>query len=373
MDIQTKSHIVYPKNADAISIILKLMGEVCNLNCVYCYEKRKPYVGQRMLETKYISMLLDSLYPSPLSIELHGGEPLLYPKSEFAKVFEIIRCYKSHCTVRIQTNGTLLNDAWLEFLLTECPNIEIGISLDGDLEANGHRVDYKKINSYESISKCLNYLSEKDVNIGVIMVVNSINHEKFVNCLSEFSKYTCIKTVKFVPCFDIGLYKSTEAKEWAISPRQYADFLINSYKHWRDQDLFKKFLIEPHFGVIKKLNGMSTINCHYSENKCAYVYTLYPGGLIGSCDEFNKEDSILTNVNELKPGQLVNIFAKSDLVTKLDKLLDKCSKCSYLSTCGGGCLATRKRLHKTDQYEEYCSYRMRFIDFISNEINHVDC
>ena len=35
--------IITPLDDEPMSLILKLAGDVCNINCTYCYEKPKPY------------------------------------------------------------------------------------------------------------------------------------------------------------------------------------------------------------------------------------------------------------------------------------------------------------------------------------------
>jgi len=97
---------------DTLSIILKLVGEVCNLDCTYCYEKRKPYEGNRILQPETVSSVLKRFGKRPLRIELHGGEPLLYPMK---KMDELVQMFDSHgpqVRVAIQTNGVLMTQEW---------------------------------------------------------------------------------------------------------------------------------------------------------------------------------------------------------------------------------------------------------------------
>ena len=110
--------------------------ERCNLNCTYCYlpsEQRSG--GSHMSEEKLIAALAKlrdyfrSVIPEgrkPRAI-FHGAEPLMNK----AAVFAAIDAFADDFAFGVQTNGTLLDDAAVEFLTSR--NVSIGLSLDGPL------------------------------------------------------------------------------------------------------------------------------------------------------------------------------------------------------------------------------------------------
>ena len=110
--------------------------ERCNLNCTYCYlpgEQRKG--GSHMSTGKLIDSLgklrdyFRSVLPEgrkPRAI-FHGAEPLMNKKA----VFAAIDAFADDFVFGLQTNGTLLDDAALEFLTSR--NVSIGLSLDGPI------------------------------------------------------------------------------------------------------------------------------------------------------------------------------------------------------------------------------------------------
>lgn len=108
--------------------------ERCNLNCTYCYlpsEQRSG--GSHMSEEKLIASLgklrdyFRSVMPEgrkPRAI-FHGAEPLMNKPA----VFAAIDAFADDFAFGVQTNGTLLDAAAIEFLTTR--NVSIGLSLDG--------------------------------------------------------------------------------------------------------------------------------------------------------------------------------------------------------------------------------------------------
>lgn len=108
--------------------------ERCNLNCTYCYlpDTQRSGGSHMPVETLLASLgkLRDyfrSVMPAdrkPRAI-FHGAEPLMNAPA----VFEAIDTFADDFVFGLQTNGTLLDDAALDFLTSR--NVSIGLSLDG--------------------------------------------------------------------------------------------------------------------------------------------------------------------------------------------------------------------------------------------------
>ncbi|WP_074594396.1 radical SAM/SPASM domain-containing protein [Bacillus cereus] len=374
-----------PLKTDPLSIIMKLPGETCNINCLYCYEKRKPYPNAKYLDYTVVASLIKVMDGRPLSIELHGGEPLLLGQEKIRAILVELRKYSGPVKISMQTNGILLDESWIDFFEQEWPDIEIGISLDGDPSANSYRVDYQNNPTYLKVEKTLNLLSKMNKKIGVISVITKDSLTRANEILTYFKNFSCIKSLKFAPCLDYNVktkkhksserfieYLNPEGKGrpgWATSPMEYADFICEVFDIWEREKLFNNFVIEPVLSVIKKKLGIRTAFCHFSNMKCAHVLTLYPDGRIGSCDELSMPNSYLTHINELKDiNDIIMLQTNKKLDEELNNLLKKCQTCSYYETCGGGCLATRSRYAGTDFDDEYCDYRIKMIDYIGSSI-----
>lgn len=162
----------YPSEGSAISVILKLPGETCNIDCHYCYEKRKPYPDSAQLVPETVARFLDLCGGRPLRVELHGGEPLLMKPPLMAELFAVLRRYAGGIHLAMQTNGLLLDDERLRFLREEWPDLDLGVSLDGDPIVNDvHRVDYRGRGTSARVEQALRRLGDAGLSVGVIATV----------------------------------------------------------------------------------------------------------------------------------------------------------------------------------------------------------
>jgi uncharacterized protein len=108
----------------------------CNIDCSYCYlpnrsdTTRMPLhvaraVFRRVFESRRIT--------EPITFLWHAGEPLALPASVYAELFDIAhsenRRYQKKFTFSIQTNGTLIDNRWIELFRRH--QVQIGVSVDG--------------------------------------------------------------------------------------------------------------------------------------------------------------------------------------------------------------------------------------------------
>ena len=123
---------------DELNLLILDTTKACNLACKYCFVAA-PSKGEHMtLQTALKSLDLALAYPkcnNVLTVEFSGGEPLV--NFTLIKDFIPIALDKAaeknkKLTFTIQTNGTLLNEEIINFLVQY--DVNIGISIDGTKE-----------------------------------------------------------------------------------------------------------------------------------------------------------------------------------------------------------------------------------------------
>jgi len=107
----------------------------CNIDCRYCYlpdRSSKAVVSVETLGNLFSQIFSSGWARDHLSVIWHAGEPLVMPVRFYRDAFGMIDRLKPdglQVTHSFQTNGTLLDDEWCEFLRGE--QVNFGVSIDG--------------------------------------------------------------------------------------------------------------------------------------------------------------------------------------------------------------------------------------------------
>ena len=122
--------------------IIKVVGDFCNLRCQYCFYNTKDQLTRRMMKDELLEKFLAQymgLFTGRLIFIWHGGEPLLAGLPFFKKIVDIqAKNLRDGQIIQntIQTNATLIDNAWAEFFRAH--DFRVGVSLDGDKESHDH-------------------------------------------------------------------------------------------------------------------------------------------------------------------------------------------------------------------------------------------
>lgn len=159
----------------------------CNLNCDYCYlpdRQSKNQLSLDLIEPIFKTIFTSQFLKQDFTVCWHAGEPLAVPISFYEGVFERIReanlkYNTTPCKVRhtIQTNATLINQAWCDFFKQH--HVHVGVSIDGpDFLHDAHRKTRKGLGTHASTMRGISYLQQNDLDFSVIAVLtqDSLNY-----------------------------------------------------------------------------------------------------------------------------------------------------------------------------------------------------
>lgn len=198
---------------DHLEIILKTV-ERCNLNCSYCYffqggdesyKKNPPFISQDtwMAVAEFIAQGCQDLSIKKINLNLHGGEPMLQKTRHFDEMcthFRKILDPLVELNLLMQTNATLINDAWIDLFGKH--RVSIGVSCDGPEEYhNRFRIDHKGVGSHtkvvEGINQLNNAVAKGIINsIGVLCVIDPSRNPKKI--YEHFRKDLQINSMDFL-------------------------------------------------------------------------------------------------------------------------------------------------------------------------------
>lgn len=168
-------------------LVMLKVAERCNINCRYCYMyngvdqswKHRPkfLCDDDLDQVVYRMNEYHRHHPEArLTLEIHGGEPLLMGKKRMAVFLEKIRkgLPKDQLFICAQTNGTLVDREWLSIFQDH--EATLSISCDGPPDAhNAHRVSHSGDGTSDAVEKGIRIcLGEEwqDVFNGVLSVVD---------------------------------------------------------------------------------------------------------------------------------------------------------------------------------------------------------
>lgn len=150
----------------------------CNLDCSYCYlpnrlDKRK--ITLETLEKVFNWTFASGLVRQPFTLLWHAGEPMVLPASFYEQATLLLeRCNTSGFEIgqSFQTNATLVNDAWCDFIRRR--NVQVGVSVDGpDFLNDRNRTTRNGGGTLERVLRGMQLLRDHEIFFDVITVLTS--------------------------------------------------------------------------------------------------------------------------------------------------------------------------------------------------------
>ena len=164
--------------------MVKPVGPACNYDCDYCFytAKRALYpkpARLRLPEPVLEAFLRGILDGRAASVQLcwQGGEPTLAGLDFLRRAVELaerLRPEGMQLEHSLQTNGSLIDETWAEFLGQT--GILVGLSIDGPKALTDHyRRDRKGRPTYERTRRALDLLLQRGVAVNTLTVVHRKN------------------------------------------------------------------------------------------------------------------------------------------------------------------------------------------------------
>jgi uncharacterized protein len=272
---------------EAFNVLTKPVGPICNMDCKYCYylEKEKLYgsteryrMADELLES-YIRQYIQGQTVSEIHMAWQGGEPTLLGVSFFKRVVEIQTKYANgkRITNALQTNGTLLNDEWGEFLSAN--NFLVGVSIDGPAELHDrYRVDKRQRPTFDSVIRGIEVLKTYGVEFNTLTVISRGNQDHPL-VVYEFLKGIGSRFIQFIPLVErapdaaakglgldhalppeIGQAGSPRVTPWSVGAEQYGVFLTTMMwgrysSNYSISPSLSSSMDMPVFAFLKRLAG----------------------------------------------------------------------------------------------------------------------
>jgi uncharacterized protein len=345
--------------ATSFHIMTKPIGPICNLDCKYCFylEKENLYPNTRhwamrpeVLE-RYIQQYIAAQSVDDVHFAWQGGEPTLLGIDFFRTVVALQQKHAAGKSIHnaLQTNGTLIDDEWGQFLVER--NFLVGVSIDGPRELHDHyRVDKGNAPTFDRVMRGLNKLKEHQVEFNTLTVVNRKNSQ-FPLEVYRFLKEIGSGFMQFIPVVerraaepaDNGLVliqpsfeRLAEVTEWSVEPLAYGQFLTRIFDEWVKKDVGRCF-VQLFDVALESWLGMEPSLCVFRRT-CGSALAMEHTGDLYSCDHFVYPENKLGNIIEIGLEEMVGSPQQSKFGRdKRDLLPSMCRQCDVRFACNGEC------------------------------------
>ncbi len=333
----------------SFQVFVKPAGDACNLACRYCY-----YLGRgprgadggpaRMpddvLET-YLAQHVAASADDIIRIAWHGGEPTILGLDYFKKVVAAERRLAPpgrRIVNGMQTNGTLLDEAWGRFLADE--GFAVGLSLDGPRDLNDvYRRSREGRSAFDTAMRGWDLLGRHGVPAEALCVVGSHNAGRPLE-VYRFFREIGARFLTFLPLVDRRPDAPGGVGPESVPPGAWGDFLCAVFDEWLERDI-GRIKVQVFEEAARTAFGQEHSLCLFRP-VCGDVPVLERNGDVYSCDHFVGEAHRLGNIRETTLLDLLESRAQRAFGrAKLETLPGVCRTCEVLEMCHGECPKNR--------------------------------
>ncbi|MCI1901464.1 MAG: anaerobic sulfatase maturase [Bifidobacteriaceae bacterium] len=348
------------------SAVVKPSGAACNINCEYCFFLSKELLfdehSQRMSDEElenFIRLYLDAQPDGDVELPWQGGEPTLRGVAFFERASELVEKYRrphQHVHQSIQTNATLIDDNWGEFLSSH--EFLVGVSMDGPARLhNKYRVDRRGRGTLDKTLRGWHILEKYGVNRTILCTVNSANSHYPLEVYRFFRDELHAQYMQFIPIVervtednaDIAehgwrktgqkriLYtqKGSDVTSRTVRAHDFGTFLSAIFDEWSRRDVGQVSV--QHFDSMLDCYFGAPTFCVHSPT-CGNDLAVMHNGDVYSCDHFVEPGYKLGNLSNEDFLQMMASPQQKDFgERKLTGLSPICEACPVKWMCWGGC------------------------------------
>jgi radical SAM additional 4Fe4S-binding domain len=330
------------------------------MRCRYCFYHAEAEARERfshgIMSAETVNVLIDKAFlhagGNNVSFAFQGGEPLLAGKDYFRHFVEKVNeknVNGSKVFYSVQTNGTLIDDEWAEFFMTN--GFLLGVSLDGNQKYNAKRRLSDDAFAFGKTMDGIDILTKHGVNFNILCVLTRDIAEN-IGSVYEYFKSKGFKYLQFTPY--LKPFDKTTDDEYYVPPKIYAAFLIRLF------NLYVKDYVKGDYTSVRSLDNFVQIYLGNGAEQCgmnghcAFCYVIEGDGDVYPCDFYCLDEYRLGNIKDTTFDALEKSTRERAFIEESLIVPDKCRVCKYIALCGkGGC---KRYKVKNDYCEAYKTF-----------------
>ncbi|MGF1696041.1 anaerobic sulfatase maturase [Vibrio lamellibrachiae] len=365
------------KASKRMHIMAKPIGAVCNIDCTYCYYLSKqdlleykkgcsPQMDDVMLEN-YIRQYIEAQNTPEIIFSWQGGEPTMLGLEYFKKIVEFQKKYQPEGVIisnDLQTNGTLLNDKWCEFLGNN--NFLIGLSIDGpEMLHNAYRTNRAGKGTFKQVMAAVELLHKHKVTFATLTCVNNLTSQNALEVYRFLRDEVKSPQMQFIPIVEQKTFRDTApqtwhaddqpkqgdkrlipggknsvVEPWCVSDQAWGNFLISIFDEWASKDIGKVF-VQYFEASLETWMGRRNPLCTLSD-LCGKGLAMEPNGDVYTCDHYVYPEYKIGNIHHQKLDDMAYGPKQQQFgYAKTRSLTTQCQTCDYQFACHGECPKNR--------------------------------
>lgn len=340
--------------------MIKPASSLCNLSCEYCFyrdvSEHREHLGFGIMKKDTARVLIEKALRyadgESVAFAFQGGEPTLAGLDYFeffVKTVNGLNKKNSPVFYSIQTNGTVIDERWAEFLREN--RFLVGLSLDGDFQANKFRRKPDGENAFYTIADTARLLKKHRVDFNILTVLTGYCAENIEHIYNYF-RFQGFGYLQFIPC--LRPFGSDEKSELYMTSEQYAEFLIKLF------NLYVKDYVRHQYVSIRQFDnwvrlylGQPTEQCGI-QGHCSQQFVSEANGNVYPCDFYCTDEYFLGNILETDFTEMEHSRTAVNFIKESLAIPERCKECKLYPICrGGGC-------KRTQLSEDYCEAYKKF-------------
>ena len=358
-----------------VQLMMKPASSNCNLRCAYCFyedeckNREIPSYGimkEAVLET-VVRKALEAAEES-CTFGFQGGEPTLAGLEFFEKFIAFTKKYKKPETKLyfcLQTNGTLLDEKWTEFLREN--HFLVGISLDGTKEIHDrNRQDAGGKGTFQKILKNAKNLQKNHVEVNILCVLTKQSARK-ITSVYQYLKKEGFYYQQYIPCLD-PLGEKEGQNPWSLTPEIYGEALKSLFDLWfEDVQKGTMVSIREFDNWLSMLKGFPPEACSQT-GRCSMQNIIEADGGVYPCDFYVLDNCRIANVQDEKFRFFQGIFPEMEFFSQGRRRGEECTACRWYPLCRGGCRRNYTEENKNyfcKSYQEFFAYAISRLEWLA--------
>jgi len=335
----------------ALHVTLKVASR-CNLNCSYCYvyNKQDQTWSDRpaQMSDSVVAATLERLRrhcqhsgQPVLRLVFHGGEPMLVGAQRFDAWCRLLTDGLGDLVelkFAIQTNGTLVDDAWIEAFARH--NIVVGVSVDGPPEIHdAFRVDHRGRGSYAATARGIERLAAGGIPVSILSVV-----QLGADPLKIHRHLLGLGACQIEYLLPDNTHETIPAVRAEFGRTPGADFLIPIFEEWWRSGTMD-VRVGPFVAIARAILGGACEVDFIGNNPLGYLFVETDGAIEGLdvlriCEEGMAQTPLNVMENDFRELAATSSLHRT-VVFDGAPLPRGCRLCPERETCAGGYLPHR--------------------------------